>query len=136
PHEHDVALLDRVRIPAHQHAIRGRAAEEEAAGLFPAEPRGLRHALMRLRARELAVAAVVRLVAPDARRLREHRVLAALHPRIVGLPPAGVDDHFVPDLDVLHVLADGPHDPRAVAAAGVEVFGLARLHPFADDVER
>src|SRR5262249_24352772 len=112
------------------------AAEQEASGLFPRETRGLRHALVRLRACELAVAAVVRLVAPDARRLREHRILAALHPWIVRPPPARVHDDLVAGLDVRHVLAGGPHDAGAVAAARVEALGLAGALPFGDHVER
>src|SRR5476649_1563661 len=71
PHEDSVARLDDVRGPAHEHAIGGGGAQQEAARLFPREPRRLRQALVRLRARELAVAAVVGLVAPDARAFGE-----------------------------------------------------------------
>ena len=127
--------LDDVGGPAHQHPIRGRGAEEEAPRFFPGQPLGLRQALMRLGARELAVAAVVGLVAPDARALGEHGVLARAHPRIVRAPPAAVDDDLVADLDVPHVLAYRPHDAGAVAAAGVEVLGLSLTLPLGDHVD-
>src|SRR5262249_5119543 len=125
PHEDDVTGLDDVRRPAHEHAIRGRRAEQVAARFFPGEPLRLGHALVSLAARELAEAPVVGLVTPDARALGEHRVLARAHPRVVGAPPAAVHDHLIADLDVLHVLPECPHDAGAVAAAGVEVLGLA-----------
>src|SRR5437773_626044 len=91
---------------------------------------------MGLAAGELAVAAIVGLIAPDARALGEHRVLARAHPWVVGSPPAAVDDHRVADRDVRHVTTDGPDDARAVAAAGVEILGLARPLTLADHVER
>src|SRR5712691_3534551 len=90
---------------------------------------------MRLGAGELAVAAVVGLVPPDPRALGEHGVLAGEHPGVIGPPPAAVNDDLVADLDVLDVFAGGPHDARAIAAAGVEVFGLAQLLALGDDVE-
>src|SRR5213076_142608 len=113
---------------------RGRA-EEEAARFLPGQPFRLRHALMSLSAGELAVAAVVGLVPPDARRLGEHRVTARAHPRVVGPPPVAVDDDLVADPHVLYVAAGGPDDAGAVAAAGVEVLGLPRLLALADHVE-
>src|SRR3989442_15167644 len=85
---------------------------------------------------ELAEASVVGLVAPDPRALGEHRILARAHPGVVGAPPATVHDHFVTDPDVLHVPPDGPDDSRAVAAAGVEILGLARSLALGDHVER
>src|SRR5262249_9226214 len=63
-------------------------------------------------------------------------VLPALDPGIVRSPPAGVDDDLVAGLDVGHVLTDRPHDAGAVAAAGVEVLGLAAALPLRDHVER
>src|ERR1700730_7838790 len=90
---------------------------------------------MRLGAGELAVAAVVGLVTPDPRALGEHGVLAGEHPGVIGPPPPAVNDDLVADLDVLHVLARGPHDTRAVAAARVEVLGLAQPLALGDDVE-
>ena len=136
PDQHHVALLDRVRLPAHQHAVGGGGAEQEAARRLPRETLRLGDALVRLGAGELAVAAVVRLVAPDAGGLGEHRILAGQHPRVVGSPPPAVHDDLVADLDVLDVLADCPHDAGAVAAAGVEVLRLAQLQALRDDVER
>src|SRR3989475_4691974 len=91
---------------------------------------------MGLAAGELAEASVVGLVAPDARALGEHRVLARAHPGVVRAPPATVHDHFVTDPDARHVPPDGPDDSRAVAAAGVEVLGLARPLALGDHVER
>src|SRR3989441_10090606 len=91
---------------------------------------------MGLAAGELAVAAVVGLIPPDASALREHRVLARTHPWIVGPPPAAGDDHLVADLDVLHVAAHGPDDARAVAPAGVENLGITRLLALGDHIER
>src|SRR3989441_12076269 len=91
---------------------------------------------MGLAAGELAVAAVVGLIPPDASALREHRVLARAHPWIVGPPPAAVDDHLVADLDVLHLAAHSPDAARAVAPAGVEILGVARLLALADHIER
>src|SRR5213079_3659197 len=68
-------------------------------------------------------------------RLGEHRVTARAHPRVVGPPPAAVDDDLVADPHVLYVAAGGPDDAGAVAAAGVEVLGLPRLLALADHVE-
>ncbi len=135
PHQHHVALLHGMRRPAHQHAVGGGGAEQEAARGLPGEARGLGDALVRLRPRELAVAAVVGLIAPDARGFGQHRVLAREHPRVVRAPPAAVHDDLVADLDVLDVLADRPHDARAVAAAGVEILRLAELLPLRNHVE-
>ena len=136
PDEDDVARLDGMRRPPHQHPVRRRGAEQEAPRLLPGEALGLGQALVRLGAGELAVAAIVRLVAPDARALRQHRILAREHPGIVGAPPATVDDDLVTDRDVPHVLAHRPDDARAVAAARVEVLGLPRLLALADHVDR
>ena len=74
PDEHGVARFDLVSRPAHQHAIGRGGAEQIASGFFPGEPLGLGNALMRLGPRELAVAAVVRLIAPDPRAFGEHRI--------------------------------------------------------------
>src|ERR1700730_3626010 len=90
---------------------------------------------MRLGAGELAVAAVVGLVAPDPRALGQHGVLAGQHPGVIGPPPAAVYDNLVADLDVLHVPAERPHDAGAVAAARVEILGLAKLLALGDDVD-
>src|SRR5712691_10013926 len=90
---------------------------------------------MRLGAGELAVAAVVGLVAPDPRALGEHGVFAGEDPGVIGPPPAAVYDDLVADLDVLYVLAGGPHDTRAVAAARVEILGLPQLLALGNDVE-
>src|SRR4029450_3549961 len=136
PHQDDVAGLDDMGRPAHEHAVRGGGAEQVASRLFPGEPLRLGHALVSLAARELAEASVVGLVAPDARALGEHWILARAHPGIVGTPPAAVHDHLVADLDVLHVLPECPHDAGAVAAAGVEVLGLAGARALRDHVER
>ena len=137
PDQNHVALLHHVRRPAHQHAIGRRRAEEIGGRRFPGQPRRLGNALMRLRAGELAIAAVVGLVAPDAGAFRQHRVAPRQHPGIVRLPPAAVDHHLVARLDRFHVLADRPDDPGAVAAAGVEVFLLAqRLLAFPDNIDR
>src|SRR5436309_420144 len=83
----------------------------------------------------LGPVAVVRLMAADARALRERRVLAGERPRIVGAPPAAVHDDLVAPRHVLHVLAGGPHDAGAVAAARVEVLGLAQLLTLRDHVD-
>src|SRR6266853_4044135 len=69
PDEHHIAALYRVRRPAHQHPVRSRRAEKKAAGGLPGQALRLGDALVRLGPRELAVAAVVGLVAPDARAL-------------------------------------------------------------------
>src|SRR4029077_13318639 len=74
PHQHHVARLHGVRLTAHQHAGGGGGTEQEAAGRLPGELLRLGDALVPLGAGELAVAAVVGLVAPDPRRLGEHRV--------------------------------------------------------------
>ncbi len=91
-------------------------------------------ALVRLRTGELAVAAVVGLVAPDTGRRRQHGVFASEHPRIVRLPPAAVDDDFVADRDLGDLVTNGPDDARAVAAAGVKILGLALFLAIGDDV--
>jgi hypothetical protein len=123
PYQHDVIGLDHVRRPAHEHAIRGGSAEQEASGLFPRQTRGFGNALMALSAGELTVAPVVCLVAPDPRALGEHWIAAGTHPRIVGLPPS-VDDHLVADSHIRHAGAFGPHDPGTIAAARVKILRL------------
>src|SRR5262249_21637349 len=115
--------------------VRGGGAEEEAARGFPREPSRLRDALMPLGPGELTIAAVVGLIAPDACALRQHGILAREHPRIIGPPPAAVDDDLVAHLHVRDVLARGPYDARAVAAARVEVLRLAQLLPLRNDVQ-
>src|SRR2546428_5562704 len=136
PHEDDVAGLDHVWRPAHEHPVGRRGAEQKAARFLPGQALRLCNALMGLAAGELAEASVVGLVAPDARALGEHRVLARAHPGVVGAPPATVHDHFITDPDAFHVPPDGPDDSRAVAAAGVKVLGLARPLALGDHVER
>src|SRR5262249_40058341 len=95
----------------------------------------LGQALVRLRAGELAVAAVVRLVSPDARALGQHRILAGEDPWIIRPPPSAVDDDLITHLDVLDVLADRPDDAGAVAAARVKVLRLALSLPLGDHVD-
>jgi len=136
PDQNHIPALDDVGRPAHEHPVRRGSAEEEAARRLPGQALRLRNTLMGLAAGKLAVAAIVGLIAPDARRFGEHRVPARAHPRVVGSPPAAVDDDLVADPRVLDVAADGPDDAGAVAAAGVEVLGLARLLALADHVER
>src|SRR5439155_10584653 len=64
PDEHDVAALDDMGRPAHEHPVRRGPAEEEAARGLPGQPLRLRNALMGLAAGKLTVAAVVGLIAP------------------------------------------------------------------------
>src|SRR6476646_5320777 len=92
PDEDDVLWLDHVRFPSHQHPIGGRSAKQEASRLFPREPPRFRNALVALRPGKLTVAAVVRLISPDACALSTHRITAGKDPRIIGLPPAAVND--------------------------------------------
>src|SRR5439155_1042310 len=105
PHEHDVAALHDVGRPAHEHAVRRGGAEEEAARFLPGQPLRLRNALMGLAAGELAVAAVVGLIPPDASALRDHRVLARAHPCIARWAEA-VLPHAV-RVHALRYFADG-----------------------------
>src|SRR5262249_8872009 len=135
PHQHHVAALHGVGRPAHQHPVRGGGAEEEAARGLPGESFGLGDALMPLGTGELTVAAVVGLIAPDACALGAHGILAGTPPRTIGPPPAAVDDDLVAHLHVLHVLARGPYDAGAVAAARVKILRLAQLLPLRDHVE-
>ena len=137
PHEHRIARLHDVRRPAVQHAIRGRADEHVRRGLFPRQVRRLRHALV-----VLHLACTARSCPSSTRSPRSAGVganigsLPATHARIVGVPHAAVDDDVVADLDVRDVLADRPHDAARVAAADVEVLGLALLLARLDDVDR
>jgi hypothetical protein len=135
PHEHRIAGLHGVTGPAVEHAIGGRTDKHVRRGLFPGETRRLGHALMILDLGELREAAPVRLVAPDLLGRGEHRILAGEHPRIVGLPHAAVNDDVVTDLDVLDVLASGPHDAARVGASDVKRLLLALLHAGLDHVD-
>jgi hypothetical protein len=85
---------------------------------------------------ELAERSVVRVVAPDLRTRRDHRVLARGYPGVVGVPDTGVDDDVVAHRCVLHVLADRVDDAGRVGAADVEVLALAALLPCGDLVDR
>ena len=136
PYQHRVAGLDCMRRPAHQHPVGCRGAKQVAARLLPGQVLRAGLALVRLRLRELAVGAVVGLVAPDAGRGRQHRILAREHPRVVRLPPAGMDHHLVAGPDVRDLRANRLDDAGAVAAAGMEIFRLALAHPLLDDVDR
>ncbi len=124
-----------MRWPAHQHTVGGGGAKHVTGRFFPGQVLGLGLALVRLRAGELTVAAVVGLVAPYPRRRREHRVLAGEHPRIVRFPPAAVDHDLVANRDLGDLVANGPDDARAVASAGVKILGLALLLAVGDDVD-
>src|SRR5207247_5279291 len=117
------------RRPAQEHPVRRRGAEEKAPGLFPGEAPGLRHALVGLRSRELTERSVVRLVAPDARGLGQHRILARFHPRVVRPPPAAVDDDLVADLDVAPVLGHPPPHALPVTSLGLRVLLPQRYPP-------
>ena len=136
PDEHDIVLANHVGRPAHQHAIGGRRAQHIARRFLPGEVLGFREALVRLRPRELAVAAVVRLIAPDAGARRQHLVFAGKNPRVVRLPPAAVNHDLVTERDVRYLVADRPDNTSSVAAARVEIFGLALLLPVGDHVDR
>ena len=136
PHtRHHVVRFYDVRRPTHQHAIRGGRAQQITTRLLPGQMLGLGLTLMRLHAGELAVAAVVSLVAPDTHARREHRILAGEHPRIVGLPPAAMHHHFGADLDIGDLGPYRPDDSRAVTAAGVKVFRLTLLLTVCDHVD-
>ena len=97
---------------------------------------GARQALMRLHLGELGEAAVVRLVAPDAKCRRVHGIDAGLHGKAVSRPSAAVDDDFVALPQVLHVLADIHDDAARVRASDVEPLGLASLVTGPDHVDR
>src|SRR5439155_1442208 len=79
PDQNHIPALDDVGRPAHEHPVRRGSAEEEAARRLPGQPLRLRNTLMGLAAGKLAVAAIVGLIAPDARRFGEHRVPARAH---------------------------------------------------------
>ena len=46
-----------------------------------------------------------------------------------------MDDDLVAGADVRYLIADREHDARAVAAAGMEIFGLSLSLPVGDDVD-
>ena len=104
----DVALLDHVRRPADEHAVRGGRDEHVRGRLLPRQVRRLRQALMRLHARELREAAPVRSRSPRSVARREHRILARLRPPGRRVPHPAVHDDLVADLDVRDVAADLP----------------------------
>jgi len=125
PHEHDVVRLHRVRRPAVEHPVGGRAGERGRRGLLPREVIGLRQALVGLNLAELRERPPARVVAPDAERRREAGVAPRRDPRVVQVPLPGVHDDTVADLHVRHLGADRVHDARRVRADDVEVGGLA-----------
>ena len=91
---------------------------------------------MRLHLRELRERAPAGVVAPDAERRRQPRVLARLHVRVVQVPLAGVHHDAVADLDVRDLIADRPHDAARVRTHDVEVGGLAPPRLRLRDVDR
>ncbi len=136
PDQHHVAVGHRVPGPAVQHPIRGGPDQGRRGGFLPGEVRGLREHLVRLDPGELPERAVVGVVAVDAGRRRDHRVLAPRDPGIVGQPPTGMGDHVIADLDAGHVRADGVDDAGCVRSTDVEVLGLAALLSYGDLVDR
>ena len=136
PHQHDVAGLHRVRRPAEEHPVGGRAREGGGRGLLPRQEVGLGQALVRLHLRELRERAPARVVAPHAERRRQAGVLARLHPRIVLVPLAGVHDDAVAHLDVRDLVAHRVHDAARIRADDVEVGGLTPPRLRLRDVDR
>ncbi len=136
PHEHDVALLDGVRRPAVEHAVGGRPGERRRRGLLPGEPFGLGQALMRLHLGELRERTPARVVAPHAERRREPGILAGVHPWVLEVPLAGVDDDPVAHTDVRHAFADRVHDAGRVRTHDVELGRLAPPRLGLGDVDR
>ena len=110
-----------------EHAVRGGADQHVRGRCRPGQAGRLGQQLMRLHERVLREAAPVGLVAPDPRARRDDRVAAGGDPRVGGIPHAAVRDDLVADADVVDALADRPDDAGGVAAADVEVLGLARL---------
>src|SRR4029077_17977679 len=82
-------------------------------GLFPREVGRLRHELISLHDRDLAEAAEVRLVAPDALIRREHRVV--VRGRILVVDVIAVHGDRVARLPVANGRADAQHDTGGVA---------------------
>ena len=80
---------------------------------------------MGLDLRELGERAPARVVAPHSEARREARVLPREHPRIIGIPLAGVHDDAVTDRDVRHAVADRVDEAGRIRADDVEVGRLA-----------
>src|ERR1700758_3310828 len=91
PDQDDIALLHSIPLPAEQHTVRGRADQRAGTGRFPGKMLRLRQTLVRLSDSKLAEGAIVRLVSPDFRGWRDHRVFARQHPGIVLVPPPVMD---------------------------------------------
>ena len=135
PYEHDVAFADRMRQPAVEHAIRGRAHEHVGGGGLPREMRRLRQTLVRLYLRELREAPPVGLVAPDPERRAEHRILAGLGEGAITIPLAAMDHDGIADLQVGDVMTDLVHNARRIGTADVKILARAGLLPRLDDVD-
>jgi hypothetical protein len=119
-----------------QHSPGGRRDQRVGCRFFPVHVLWLRHALMALDSCELGKTAEIGFVTPDFERRRVHRIAATLDPRAVAVPLAAMHYHFVTDLDVGNVLADGVNDAGSIAATDVEVLGFATLVASGDDVHR
>ena len=61
------------------------------------------------------------------------RVASIYDDSLYRFPPARMNGHFVADLDVFDLRADGPDDAGAIAAAGREVLWFTFLLAIGDD---
>ena len=124
PDEDGLALCHPRAVRAHQHAVAGGVGQRVDGSLFPREVRGLGHQLVGLHQRELAQAAVVGLVAPDALVGGEHRVV--VRARILVVDVVAVDGDRVARLPRADRGAHSEHHARGVAAHDVERLVVAR----------
>ena len=114
PDEDGLALGHLRAVRAHQHAVARGVGQRVDRGLFPREVRGLGHELVGLHQRELAEAAVVGLVAPDALVGGEHRVV--VRARVLVVDVVAVHGDRVARLPRPHRRTDAQHHAGGVAA--------------------
>ena len=118
PDQDGLALRHLRAVRAHEHPVARGVGERVDRRLLPGEVRGLRHQLVGLHHGELAEAAVVGLVAPDALVGGEHRVV--VRARVLVVDVVAVHGDRVAGLPDPHRRADPQHDAGGVAADDVE----------------
>ena len=124
PDQHVLPRLQVMRRVAKEHPVGGGERQRVARAFLPCQMFGARHELLRLHAGELRKRAVMRLIAPDALRGREHRI-AAIAFLVVAIVLITMDNHLVADLPARDLVAHLPDDPRRIRPGDVIIGPVA-----------
>src|SRR5437764_11658105 len=135
PDQDHFAFLELVAPPAKERAVGGCADQRAGCCRLPGEVRGFRQTLVRLRNSKLAERAIVRLVSPDFRGGRDHRVFPCPYPGVVFIPPSMMDDHLITNFDVGHLTTDSVDNAGSVTPTNVKIARVARCLPGYDHID-